>query len=88
MQTRIKELEASVTILEASLERKTDLCGQYQHTLEVQDHAISEMWEALDMYQLDPEQESQFLRDNIDMLVPSMQELISCMMALDSQRNL
>lgn len=54
----------------------------------MQDHAISEMQEALDMYQLDPEQESQFLRDNIDMLVPSMQELISCMMALDSQRNL
>ncbi|KAH9936456.1 uncharacterized protein B0H18DRAFT_1113841 [Fomitopsis serialis] len=75
MQTRIDELQAEIASLQTSLEREQRLRALHQQTLATQSYAILELQELLDVHRLDPNEQSQSLRDLPDSL-PSTQALL------------
>lgn len=78
MQTKINKLQAEVTSLQGSLEHKQPLCVLHEQTLAMQSFTISEIQELLDVYHLDPNEQSQSLQDLPDSL-PSTQALLDYM---------
>ena len=78
MQAKIEELEVAVLSLQAALEREQRLSATYSKTIEYQNTSIVELRAHLDMYHLDPNEESQGLMDGPDSL-RSTQELLDFM---------